>query len=54
MGEESNEELVKLLKLCVDGKKGVVDAEFKVAVVSFHQTPSVICPYFVALKFYQV
>ena len=36
IGEKSKEDLIKLLKLCVDGKKVVVPAEVKVAVASLH------------------
>ena len=46
IGEKSKEELVKLLKLCVDGKKGVVAAEVKVAVVLFQKKTAGMLPYF--------
>ena len=47
IGDESKKEVVEILKLCVDGKKGAVASEVKVTVVSFQKTPPGICPYFV-------
>ena len=46
IGEKSKEDLVKLLNLCVNGKKVVVAAEVKFSVISIQKTPPVIFPYF--------
>ena len=46
IGGKLKEELVKLLKLCFDGKNGIVDAEVKVYVVSFQKTSPLMFTYF--------
>ena len=48
--DKSKEEMMEFLKLCVDGKKGVVASKIKVDVVSFQKTPPGMCPYFVVAR----
>ena len=47
VGEKSKKDMVMFLKKCVGGKKGIVSAEVKFAVVSFQKTPPGMYPYFV-------